>query len=74
MFRNSFATGANLRGVVDVIANSVSLVDQNEISEIRTLFVDNTRVKSATENNNVFEFNDSDINDTNIPGLQSIIK
>jgi hypothetical protein len=74
MFRNSVATGMNLRGTVDIIANSVSLVDQNEINEIRTLFIDNSRVKTATENNKVFEFNDSDINDANIPGLQSIIK
>ena len=73
MFRNSYATGMNLRGTVDIIANSVSLDDQNEINEIRTLFLNSSRIKSATENNKLYEFNDSDINDDNVPGLESMI-
>ena len=34
MARNSFATGANMRGFVDIYANNVSLVETNQIKSI----------------------------------------
>ena len=36
MFRNATSTGMNLRGTVDVLANTVNLINHNEINEIRT--------------------------------------
>jgi len=37
MARNGFSTGANMRGIVDVVANSVSLVEPTEVNDIRNI-------------------------------------
>jgi len=34
MARNSFSTGANMRGFVDIYANNVSLVETNKINNM----------------------------------------
>ena len=49
MARNSFSTGANMRGFVDIYANNVSLVETNQINNIKNIFVDNSRIKTSNE-------------------------
>ena len=73
MARNSFSTGANMRGIVDVVANTVSLVEPNQVNNIRNIFIDNSRVKTATDTNNVYDYNTTDISDFNVSGLSSMI-
>ena len=73
MARNSFSTGANMRGFVDIYANNVSLVETNQINNIKNIFVDNSRIKTSNEENNVYNYNETDISDFYVSGLSSMI-
>ena len=70
MARNSFSTGANMTGIVDIYANNVSIVETNQINNIKNIFVDNSRIKTTNEENN---YNETDISDFNVSGLSSMI-
>ena len=74
MARNSFSTGANMRGIVDVVANSISIIEPTQVNNIKNIFIDNSRVKTATETNHVYDYNTTDISDVNVTGLSSMIK
>ena len=73
MARNSFSTGANMRGIVDVVANTITLVEPTQVNNIRNIFIDNSRVKTATDTNNIYDYNTTDISDFNVSGLSSMI-
>ena len=66
--------GLNMRNFIYILANSISLIDDNEAINIRDLFVEETQVKSNHEVEKSYEYNTEDINDENISGLESMIR
>ena len=72
--------GLNMRNYIDILANSISLIDGDEVINIRDLFVEVTKVKSNHEVEDVnthkksYEYNLEDINDDNVSGLESMIR
>ena len=72
--------GLNMRNYIDILANSISLIDGDEAVNIRDLFVEETQIKSNHEVEDVnthkksYEYNTEDINDENISGLESMIR
>ena len=41
--------GLNMRNFIDILANSISLIDGDEVINIRDLFVEESQVKSNYE-------------------------
>ena len=73
MYRN--ANSCNMTNLINVHANKISLVQGNEINDITDIFVENSQIKTATlrPDTSKYEYNISDINNTNVSGLQSMI-
>ena len=73
MYRN--ANSCNMTNLINVHANSIGLLQGNAINDITDIFVDNSQIKTATlrADTNKYEYNNSDINNTNVSGLQSMI-
>ena len=72
--------GLNMRNYIEILANSISLIEGDEAVNIRDLFVEETQIKSNHEVEDVnthkmsYEYNTEDINDENISGLESMIR
>ena len=72
--------GLNMRNYIDILANSISLIDGDEAINIRDLFVEETQIKSnyEVEDPNTliksYEYITEDINDNNVSGLESMIR
>ena len=64
-----------MTNLISVQANTISLVQGNAVNDITGIFVENQRIKTATlrADTNKYEYNNSDINHTNVSGLQSMI-
>jgi hypothetical protein len=64
-----------MTNLINVQANQISLVQGNAINDITNIFVEKQRIKTATlhTDTNTYEYNLSDINNTNISGLESMI-
>ena len=64
-----------MTNLINVHANRIGLVQGNEINDIIDIFVDNSQIKTETlrADTNKYEYNNSDINNTNVSGLQSMI-
>ena len=64
-----------MTNLINVHANTISLVQGNAINDITDIFVENQQIKTATlrADTNKYEYNNSDINNTNVSGLQSMI-
>ena len=73
MYRN--ASSCNMTNLINVQANQISLVQGNAINDITNIFVEKQRIKTATlqTDTHKYEYNLSDINNTNISGLESMI-
>ena len=72
MYRN--ANSCNMTNLIDVKANNVSLIEGNALNNIKDIFIDTSKVKTATlQSTNKYEFNQTEINNTNLPGLESMI-
>ena len=64
-----------MTNLINVQANRISLVQGNAINDITDIFVEDQQIKTATlrPDTNKYEYNISDINNTNVSGLQSMI-
>ena len=64
-----------MTNLINVHANTISLVQGNEINDITDIFVENQQIKTATLRSDTkkYEYNIADINNTNVSGLQSMI-
>ena len=73
MYRN--ANSCNMTNLINVQANKIGLVQGNAINDITDIFVENSQIKTASlhADTNKYEYNDNEINNTNVPGLRSII-
>ena len=63
-----------MTNLINVHANTISLVQGNAINDITDIFVEN-QIKNATLQTiaNKYEYNNSDVNNANVSGLQSMI-
>ena len=52
----------------------ISLIEGDEAVNIRDLFVEETQIKSNHEVGKSYEYNNEDINDENVSGLESMIR
>ena len=72
--------GLNMRNFIDILANSISLIDGDEAINIRDLFVEESQIKSNYEvedpitHKKTYEYMTEDINDDNVSGLESMIR
>ena len=72
--------GLNMRNFIDILANSISLIEGDEAVNIRDLFVEESQIKSNYEvedpitHKKSYEYNTEDINDESISGLESMIR
>ena len=73
MYRN--ANSCNMTNLISVQANTISLVQGNAVNDITGIFVENQRIKTATlqTTTNKYEYNNIDVNNTNVSELQSMI-
>ena len=73
MYRN--ANSCNMTNLINVQANKIGLVQGNTINDINDIFVEKSQIKTASlhADTNKYEYNDNEINNTNVPGLRSII-
>jgi hypothetical protein len=73
MYRN--ANSFNMTNLINVQANAISLIEGNELKNIKDIFIDTSKIMSATlqPNTHKYEFNPSVINNDNLPGLEGMI-
>ena len=76
---NTNMSGASMTNITYILAHNISLIEKDEIHNIKDLCISSDRIKSSHEvvdeiaQTPRYEYDTNDISDNNVSGIQSMI-